>query len=351
MNRGEAADVVHVLPHGRSLGGSERMVLDLIESPRLQGVRQRVAFARPGEVASFPESAVLDCGVAARALGPVAVALAIARMRPLVVHGWLLQGNLVGSLARNFSPSSYLVTSERNVGHNMTPLKRALERIVARSEHVVTVNSSAVRDAALQRLPRRAQRLRIIPPGIRAPRRPGETVSCTAVMVGRLHRVKDHATALRAWASVRANRPHATLAVVGDGPERPRLEALAASLGLGTSVVWSGERDPAPFLYGAELFLCSSSAEGFSRALLEALCAGVPCVSTRVGGIEELPFGMLRTVPPGDYVALSRAIEETLVDGNASRRARELALFVRDRFSWERCHDAYRELYKEFGVA
>lgn len=347
----ETVEVVHVLPHARSIGGSERMVLDLLLSPLLAGVRQRVAFVQPGPVLAFPHELVLDRGRLAKVVGPLGVARAIARLRPHVIHGWLLQGNAVGAAARLLSPASSLVTSERNVGHNLTPFKRRLERLIAGCETVATANSEAVRGAAIRRLPRRGPRLRVIPPGVQSPRRPARVVACTAVMVGRLHPVKDHLTALGAWAAVRRKHPNALLAIVGDGPARAQLESHADLLGLGEGVLWAGEVDPLPFLYGAQLFLSASRAEGFSRALLEALCAGLPCVCTEVGGIAELPVGAVRAVAVGDERSMALAVEGVLSDGEASSRALQMAASIGERFSWERCHSAYLELYRELGVS
>lgn len=344
-------DVVHVLPHARSLGGSERMVLDLLASPQLSDVCQRVAFVSPGPLLSFPESLVLGPGAPARKLGALGCALTISASRPRIVHGWLLRGNLVASLAQMLSPSTRLVTSERNVGHNLTTFKRHLERMVAVRESVATANSGAVAKAAIRRLPRRAAVLRVISPGIEPPRRPPRTVACTAVMVGRLHPVKDHMTALRAWARVRRAHPSGLLVVIGDGPLRQELQGFANSLGLAQAVAWIGEANPLPYLFGAQLFLSTSQAEGFSRALLEALCAGVPCVSTDVGGIAELSRGALRVAPRGDAQAIAQAICDVLVDGDAKARAQQMAPIVCERFSRERCHSSYRALYRELGVA
>jgi glycosyltransferase involved in cell wall biosynthesis len=343
-------DVVHVLPHARSLGGSERTVLDLLESSQLQDVRQRVAFVRWTPVSCFPEPLELRPGRLVRRLGPLGVALTIARARPRVIHGWLLQGNLVGALARVLWPSSRLVTSERNVGHNLTPAKRVLERIVGVLESVGTANSGAVAQALIRRQPRRARRLRVILPGVAPLVPPAETVPCTAVMVGRLHLVKDHPTALRAWARVRQVDQSALLVIVGEGPRRAGLEAFADGLGLEGAVTWVGDTDPRPFLFGAQLFLSTSLAEGFSRALLEALCAGVPCVSTDVGGVSDLPPNAVRVVGRGDGSALASAICGALGDGQARAAARELAPAIRECFSRERCHAAYRQLYRELGV-
>ena len=308
--------LVHVLPHARSLGGTERTVLDLIGSEALRHVDQRVAFVQPGPVQGFDPARTLG----GRAPRPLSSLGAIARFRPDIVHGWLLQGNALGVLAKAVAPRTALVTSERNAGHAMTPAKRRLERVVARFEDVATANSAAVERAAVARVPRRSARIRVIAPGVAPVPRPSEVVHADAVAVGRLHWVKDHETALRAWSAVVERRPDATLSLVGDGPERERLEALAATLGLRDRVVFHGETDPAPHLHGARVFVLSSRAEGFSRALIEALGAGVPAVCTDVGGADELA-GAGRPAGPGRRPPRAGGRDRRAAGGRAAARA------------------------------
>src|SRR5262249_37081658 len=114
--------VLHLLPHARALGGTERTLLDLLLSPALTHVEQRVAFVQPGRVLGFPRASVLG----GRG-GAVAALPAILNWRPQILHGWLLQGNVAGALLVHALPSARLVTSERNVGLHARPrVKRAL---------------------------------------------------------------------------------------------------------------------------------------------------------------------------------------------------------------------------------
>ena len=114
----------------------------------------------------------------------------------------------------------------------------------------------------------------------------------------------------------------ARLDVIGDGKNRPRLEALARRLGLEDSVVFhktlSGPAAVRRLLRGADLFVIASRTEGLPRALIEAMALGLPCVGTSVGGIPELLSAedLVRPNAPGDLAAL---MEEVLTD--ADRRA------------------------------
>jgi glycosyltransferase involved in cell wall biosynthesis len=133
--------------------------------------------------------------------------------------------------------------------------------------------------------------------------------------VGRLAVAKDYPTLLRAFSLVCRKRK-AHLLILGEGRERPRLEALVRKLGLIDNVQMPGfVRNPYAYMAHARLLVLSSRWEGFGNVLVEALACGTPVVSTDCGGgIREVladgRFGML--VPVGDAEALAEAILETL---------------------------------------
>jgi colanic acid/amylovoran biosynthesis glycosyltransferase len=138
--------------------------------------------------------------------------------------------------------------------------------------------------------------------------------------VGRIAAVKGLPTLLRALADLRARRPGARLAVVGDGPDRARLEAMARDLGLADAVEFLGYRSQAQVrdhLRDADVFVMSSFAEGVPVVLMEAMATGIPVVATRVAGVGELVEEAVSgyTVPPGDPAALADRIEALLADG------------------------------------
>jgi glycosyltransferase involved in cell wall biosynthesis len=153
------------------------------------------------------------------------------------------------------------------------------------------------------------------------------------LIVGRLSSEKDHATLLEAMRRVQGTAPDAHLAIVGDGPERPRIEAAVRALGLAGSVTLAGQVPSAEPFYGiADLCVLSSLSEGSPNALLEAMAAGVPVVATAVGGIPEMVTHgeSALLVKPGDCEAMTNAIAALLSDGDLARRlaarAREIVL-------------------------
>jgi glycosyltransferase involved in cell wall biosynthesis len=166
----------------------------------------------------------------------------------------------------------------------------------------------------------------------------------TIVALGRLVPDKDFVTLLRAFA--RLDDRGARLLILGEGPERARLEAEAWSLGVASRVDMPGfEFDVAARLDAARAFALSSRHEAFGLVCVEALAHGLPVVATNCGGPAEIlvasAHGML--VPVGDVEALAGALADALADPGdpAPRQAR-----ARE-FSLEMARDHYDALIDE----
>ena len=167
-------------------------------------------------------------------------------------------------------------------------------------------------------------------------------------IVGSLTSVKGHDVLLSAIANVVRKRPQVRLLVVGDGPLRGNLEARAAKLGILNSVHFAGWREDVPMLLGAmDVHVSASRSEGMSNALLEAMAAGLPVVSTAVGDHSQVVRhgvdGLL--VRPQNVPALTEAIE-TIMD--APERAAVMGRSARARveaYGFERMVDAYQCYY------
>ena len=169
------------------------------------------------------------------------------------------------------------------------------------------------------------------------------------IQVARLDHLKDHVTAIETFNRVVAQCPGAKLVLVGEGPERAKIEEAVERLGLGSSVRMIGLRQDVPRLIrAADLFLLTSISEGIPLTLIEAMAARVPVVSTRVGGVvevvEENRTGLL--APSGDAPALAEHVLR-LASNPALRR--ELGERGRVRaaamFSESRMVDQYERLY------
>lgn len=142
---------------------------------------------------------------------------------------------------------------------------------------------------------------------------PHDTVVLT---VGRLAPQKNLGMVLDIAAAVR-NRPDLRFVVVGDGPEHDTLQSRIADEHLQVQLL--GRSDDIGSLYGAaDLALLTSTWEARALVAQEALLAGVPLVSTRVGGIEELVGSAAVLVPPGDAEEAARQLV-ALADDPAER--------------------------------
>lgn len=168
---------------------------------------------------------------------------------------------------------------------------------------------------------------------------------------GALVRHKDHANLLNAFAIVRTSLPEARLAVAGDGPLHPELEAHAKALGLAGCVDFLGYRDDAPGISrDADVYVSSSWSEGLGTSILEALAAGTPVVAAEAGGAAEmvLPGRTGRLVPVRDTEALAGAILSTLTDREQALAMAEAGKqLVRENFSVSRMVSGTLETYRE----
>jgi glycosyltransferase involved in cell wall biosynthesis len=137
-------------------------------------------------------------------------------------------------------------------------------------------------------------------------------------IVATLRDWKGHDYLLDAWARLRARFPQWQLVVVGDGPQRARLEARTADEGLADSVRFAGNQDDVPlWLNSFDLFtLPSFGDEGVPQGIMQAMACGLAVVSTPVGAIEEAVqagrTGVL--VPPRDAGALADALAALMAD-------------------------------------
>jgi L-malate glycosyltransferase len=174
------------------------------------------------------------------------------------------------------------------------------------------------------------------------------------IQVARLDYLKDHATAIRTLERLIGRHVNPRLVLVGEGPERGTVQNMVRQRGLETYVRLLGLRTDVPrLLMASDIAVLSSISEGIPLSLIEAMAAGLPVVSTRVGGVPEVvadgQVGLLS--PAGDEHALAenvlRLASSPDLRAQMGRQGRDLALAL---FSEGRMQDAYQRLYQNMGA-
>lgn len=236
-------------------------------------------------------------------------------------------------------------------GHPMSTLLQALERWVARRALRVVVPSKYL-GRIIEQWGISKKKIEVVYNGIEAEpvglkqvirgllRFKGKLVIST----GRLVPWKGFEALIRVHAALKKNREDLTLLIVGTGPDQKKLENLAQELGVGDSVIFTGNVERAValrYMRAADVFALNTSYEGFSHALLEASTVGVPIVTTKIGGnselIEDNVNGYL--VKPDDEAALRHRIEKLLASPEARVRIAANAKKRVEKFSIARMVD------------
>jgi glycosyltransferase involved in cell wall biosynthesis len=255
-----------------------------------------------------------------------------------------------------FFPSFHAAASLRSeeTGSRLAVMLRRL--VARRTERAIAVSAGVGRDIVATGIP--ADKVVVInnplPPASDRPAQDHPWQAQLAAMgdapviatAGRMVPVKDHKTLLRAFARLVATRP-ARLVLFGDGPLRAELEAESEALGIASQVLFAGYvNDLAAVYSAADLFVLTSTSEGFGNVLVEAMEAGVPVVSTDAphGPREILADGRYGAlVPVGDSGALAAAMSEALDRPTPADLLRTRAAD----FSVERIGDRYEQLLIE----
>lgn len=255
---------------------------------------------------------------------------------PDVLHTILWPANVYGRVAALGLGIPVVIAAERNTIRR--PARQvAIERLLDRVTDGYLVNCEAIARllADHERLPR--AKIRVVPNGIDLDALPAFTLARDAAraalgfdprrrlvaQVGRLEPQKDHPTFLAAAAAIAAEDPAVDFLVVGEGAERPALEALVGRLGLAGRVRLTGLRDDVPALLAAvDVLALTSTYEGFPNVVVEAMATGAVAVATDVGGCRELvvPGETGFLVPPRAPEAVAGAVRRILADAELARR-------------------------------
>lgn len=343
------------------VGGAENVARSLVASlgPRFQPV---IAGVDPGVVAHIASGRE---GAATRVLDKVAGRTDLRTVAAHAAAFWELDVDLVHVNRHLWSGQYGLLAASwagipaLSVVHGVLPASSISQRVftvaTARlAQRYVGVADYVSREVRRQlRMP--SERVTTIyngfaPPSAAGLGRPGGSSPepVPVLYVGRLAHEKGADVLMRAMAAV----PGTTAVVVGDGPERPRVEALASRPGVTGRVRFDGWVEGWTARYRPQVVVVPSRFEALSVVALEAMRAGIPVVATRVGGTPEIVVdavtGLL--VAPDDPAALAVAIGTLLAD-RPRREAMGAAGWARvaERFRLDAMVAAYEELYT--GVA
>jgi GalNAc-alpha-(1->4)-GalNAc-alpha-(1->3)-diNAcBac-PP-undecaprenol alpha-1,4-N-acetyl-D-galactosaminyltransferase len=296
------------------------------------------------------ESRGLFARIAANARRIRALRRTICAATPDVVISFMPQTNVLSLLAAGRRGPPVIVTEHADP--RRFPLPGAWEwlrrRCYPRAARLVSVSPSV--DTQFDWLP--ADRRCVIPNPVVVenatdpPVTPPFPWPRAMIGMGRLAPEKGFDRLIEAFARLAKDFPDWGLTILGEGTERPRLEALIARHELSTRVSLPGAA-PAPFplLRAADLFVLSSLTEGFGNALVEALACGLPVVATDCwdGPQDIMRDGVEGLIVPGDdTAALAAGMRRMMADDSLRRacaaRAEESARrFALDRvmLSWE----------------
>lgn len=338
-------------------GGAERVVVNLAQGITERGIRvDLVLAAAEGPLLDQvpPTVRIVDLHAprVLRSLAPLARYLR--RERPRVLVSAMGHANLIAiwaaKLAGGVAP---LIVTEHNTLSQETQRQ---SRVVGRlwphllrtfypwATTIVAVSRGAADDLARTAgLPRDGIEVvynPVITPAMlalarQAPDHPWLAPGQPPVVLGagRLTGQKDFLTLVRAFAEVRRRRP-ARLIILGEGPDRPAIEALVRELGVGADVALPGFQENAlAYMAGSAVFVLSSAWEGLPTVLIEALAAGTRVVSTDCpsGPREILQDGRLGAlVPVGDAAALAAATLEALERSRGAIPTDALLPFTRE---------------------
>jgi glycosyltransferase involved in cell wall biosynthesis len=328
--------VVHV-HRIRGIGGSERHLLTLLPALAERGVD--AVFVGLDDPAWDPADFYGALRVPAvrlpapRDVDPLLLGRLVRSLRGDVVHTHLVHADLYGGVAAKLRGEP-LVSTKHNDDPFRTGAFRHVERGVSRLADRIVAITESLRRFTIEQVGVPEAKVETIHYGLdELPEawgvNPPDDVPASArilLSVARLTEQKGIDVAVRALPSL----PDDTvLVVLGDGPERAQLEALARELGVGERVFLPGRvPDVAAWLRRATVLVHPARWEGFGLGVLEAMLAGLPVVATNVSSLPELVVdgqtGLL--VQPDDPAALALGVARALGEPQLGAVGRERAL-------------------------
>lgn len=352
--------VLHVIT-GLGIGGAELQLRSILQHTRHDA--DVVSLYNPGDVARM----LSDDGIRVRDMGMTSNTQVgiVLRLRDLiraggydVVHTHLYRACVYGRIAARLAGARVVVSTEHSIGE--THLERRRMSWGVRALYLGTEKCSdatiAVSETVAQRLVRwglPSQKLTVIPNGVDFDRVAFDPIGGNGVrrelgiaqdayvigVLGRLDPNKRFGLVIRAAAGLLG--PGIKLLIIGDGPDRARLEELANECDVSEHVLFSGQRhDVASTLSAMNLFVASSEQETFGLSVLEALANGIPALYTTCPALRDVSTDRARQVP-GDVDGMGYEIQRELL----AARARVDEPVIRRRYGIQSVTSEIDELY------
>ena len=285
------------------------------------------------------------------------------RRKVHIVHAMLGSTKVYAALAGWLAGAPVLICSRLNMGYWAGPLgRRIVEFLMRRVYHGIIVNSRMIEDDLVTRSKVPKEKIRVVYNGVdialfSAPVDIPAKKADLGIPDGRLvfgtvatlRPIKGLHILLEAAGIVLGKHPQAHFVIVGDGPCRGELEALAESLGIREHVTFCGSRsDVSEILAVFDVFVLSSLSEGFPNTVCEALVRGVPVVATDVGGVGEAVLdgqtGLL--VPLNDAPALAESMLSLVSDSARRAMGEQGRRLAREKFSLDGMIKDIEEVYE-----
>lgn len=337
-SKSKRVDIALFVPSLRG-GGAERVMVNLARGFSEQGYKVDLVLQRAEGpfLSKVPDEVrIVDLRTKRMALALFPLISYLRREKPRSLLAAMTHTNIVALLARKLARvETRVVVSEHNtisiISHTSKTLRSRFLPLIAKrlyywADAVIAVSKGVADDfAEFLKFPR--EKIRVIYNPVVTPEilekaeeplehpwfKPGEPP--VILGVGALTKQKDFPTLIHAFALVRRERP-ARLVILGEGEERPKLEALAQELGIAEDVDMPGfVENPYKYMANAAVFVLSSRWEGFGNVLVEAMACGTPVVSSDCpNGPSEILLGGQygKLVPLGNAQAMAVAILETL---------------------------------------
>lgn len=276
---------------------------------------------------------------------------AIDRAKPDIVISFVEKTNVLALLSTVGSHVPVVVSERIDPRfHRIERLWAFLRWLLYRRANALVVQTDGLRTWAEGFINQRAVYVIPNPLSIKVSRKEmhGDCPEKIVASMGRLVAQKGFDNLLQAFARCVRSHPEWSLVIIGEGPERPRLNVMTVELGIQSRVRLVGcLSDPFEILRGAELFILASRYEGFPNALVEAMACRLPVVSTDCPSgprdiIRDGVDGVL--VPPDDVAALAEAMDRLMDNPQERQRLRTRAVDVLERFSAEKIMKSWSDL-------